>query len=390
MSIFNTKYEIRYTRYEKGAVLLFTLMVMITLISVVGAYLGFVQSSIRSTGAQIEDSQAIYLADAGLDMAIWYLRNTAPDGSGDCSWRTTAYPAVPGPDPNDPQQKSLGNGTFTIWVQDSGSDIWVHARGTVGGLSRVITETLTLTSSTLERAVHADGAHLNLTNSSGTINGNVSCFISVEPDPLPAGMTITGTVTDRDDGQDKVNPAITFSVYYDLANDLGQLVATKGGNKTFDSSGSPYTGIWYMTGKATIESNVTINGSIIAEGTIDFKNSGNRNAENVIINPKAYAPAQNYPALVSGSRITGTVKSGVGLKDSTISGLILADNNITFDSLSGTTFNGTILAGNNISMQNASSFTVNYDADIFSPMPPGFTFSGGDYTVIPQGDWNEI
>jgi len=120
MSIFNTQYEIRYTRYQKGAVLLFTLMVMITLISVVGAYLGFVQSSTRSTGAQISDSQAIYLADAGLDMAIWYLRNTAPDGSTDCSWRTTtAYPLAPGPDPNDPQQESYGNGTFTIWVQKS-------------------------------------------------------------------------------------------------------------------------------------------------------------------------------------------------------------------------------------------------------------------------------
>ena len=45
MSFFDTRYKIRDTRYEKGAVLLFTLMVMITLTSVVGAYLGFVQSS---------------------------------------------------------------------------------------------------------------------------------------------------------------------------------------------------------------------------------------------------------------------------------------------------------------------------------------------------------
>lgn len=386
MSIFNTQYEIRYTRYEKGAVLLFTLMVMITLTSVVGAYLGFVQSSTRSTGAQIEDSQAIYLADAGINQAIWYLMNTAPDGSTDCSWRTTAYPAVPGPDPNDPQQKSLGNGTFTIWVQDSGSDIQVYARGTVGGLSRVITQTLALTSSALERAIHADGAHLKLADSSGTIEGNVSCFISVQPDPLPADLTITGNVTDQDDGQDKVNPAITFSVYYDLANDLGQASTS---NLTF-SSGNTYTGIWYTTKKVTIESNVTINGSIIAEGTIGFKDSGNNNSENVVINPTAYDPSQNYPALVSGGGITGTVKSGVGLKDSTITGLILADNNITFDSLSNTTFTGTILAGNNISMENGSSISVNYNADIFSPMPPGFTFSGGDYTVMPQGDWNEI
>ncbi|GAI37332.1 unnamed protein product, partial [marine sediment metagenome] len=192
MMLSQTKHKSTVIYGRKGAVLLFTLIVMITLISVVGAYLDFVQSSTRSTGAQIEDSQAIYLADAGLDMAIWYLRNTAPDGSTDCFWRTTAYPAVPGPDPNDPQQKSLGNGTFTIWVQDSGSNIQVYARGTVGGLSRVITQTLTLTSSALERAIHADGAHLKLTNSSGTINGNVSCFVSVLPDPLPAGLTITG------------------------------------------------------------------------------------------------------------------------------------------------------------------------------------------------------
>lgn len=386
MSIFNTKYEIRDTRYEKGAVLLLTLIVMITLISVVGAYLGFVQSSTRSTGAQIVDSQAIYLADAGINQAIWYLNNTAPDGSDDYSWRTTAYPVAPGPDPNDPQQKSFGNGTFTIWVQDSGSDIQVYARGTVDGLSRVITETLSLISSVFERAIHADGAHLKLANSSGTINGNVSCFVSVLPDPLPASLTITGTVTDQDDGQDKVNPAITFSLYYNLANDLGQASTS---NLTF-SSGNTYTGIWYTTKKVTIESNATINGSIIAEGTIDFKNSGNRNAENVIINPMAYDPTQNYPALVSGSSITGTVKSGVGLKDSTINGLILADNNITFDSLTGTSFTGTILAGNNISMENGSSISVNFNAGIFSPMPPGFTFSGGDNTVMPQGNWNEF
>ncbi len=386
MNTFNTIYDIRDTKYEKGAVLLFTLMVMIVLTSMVGAYLGFVQTSTKSTGAQISDSQAIYLADAGLDMAIWYLRNTAPDDSTDCSWRTTAYPAGPGPNATDPQQRSLGEGTFTIWVQDSGSDIQVYARGTVDELSRTITQTLTLTSSVLERGIHADGAHLKLANSNGTITGNVSCFVSVLPDPLPVGLTITGTVTDQGDGQVKVNPAIIFSTYYDLADALGQASTS---NLAF-SSGNTYTGIWYTTKKVTIESNVTINGSIIAEGTIDFKNSGNNNAENVIINPKAYAPTQNYPALVSGGNITGTVKSGIGLKDSTISGLILANNNITFDSLSGTTFTGTILGGNNISMENASSFTVNYNVDIFSPMPPGFTFSGGDNTVIPQKDWNEI
>lgn len=381
--LIKTKHKLTIDRGRKGAVLLFTLIVMITLISVVGAYLDFVQSSTRSTGAQIEDSQAIYLADAGLDMAIWYLRNTAPDGSGDCSWRTTAYPAVPGPDPNDPQQKSLGNGTFTIWVQDSGSDIQVYARGTVGGLSRVITQTLTLTSSALERAIHADGAHLKLTNSSGTINGNVSCFVSVLPDPLPAGLTIIGDVVQGAE-QVKVNSDLILDSYYTLAAADGQVVA----NKTF--ADDTYTGIWYITGKATIESNARIEGSIICEKGIVFDGK----ADNVFIDPALFDPTQNYPALYAGTDITSTdtgkPSQRIGLQNSTINGLVFAERKITFDWLLNTTFNGTILAGQNIDMQNGSGFIVNYNEDIFTPMPPGFSFSGGDYTVMPQGDWNEI
>ncbi len=381
--LIKTKHKLTIDRGRKGAVLLFTLIVMITLISVVGAYLDFVQSSTRSTGAQIEDSQAIYLADAGLDMAIWYLRNTAPDGSTDCFWCTTAYPAVPGPDPNDPQQRSFGNGTFTIWVQDSGSDIQVYARGTVGGLSRVITQTLTLTSSALERAIHADGAHLKLTNSSGTINGNVSCFVSVLPDPLPAGLTITGDVVQGAE-QVKVNPDLILDSYYTLATAAGQVVA----NKTF--ANATYMGIWYITNQATIGDNARIEGSVICEKGIVFDGK----ADNVFIDPAFFYPTQNYPALYAGTDITSTdtgkPSQRIGLQNSTINGLVFAERKIIFDWLLNTTFNGTILAGQNIDMQNGSGFIVNYNEDIFTPMPPGFSFSGGDYTVMPQGDWNEI
>jgi Tfp pilus assembly protein PilX len=88
MSIFNMRYEIRDTRYEKGAVLLFTLIVMIVLTSVVGAYLDFVHSSTKSTGAQISDSQAIYLAEAGLQKAIWNLKTPVGSGGQGENWTT--------------------------------------------------------------------------------------------------------------------------------------------------------------------------------------------------------------------------------------------------------------------------------------------------------------
>jgi Tfp pilus assembly protein PilX len=144
MSIFYARYEIRDTKCKKGTVLLFTLIVMISLISVVGAYIGFVQSSTKSIGAQIADSQAFYLAEAGLHKAIWYLTNTAPDDSNNGTWRTVAYPAEPSPDGNDPQQESLGEGTYTIWVEDSAGNVRITARGTTGNLSRTIEQTVTV------------------------------------------------------------------------------------------------------------------------------------------------------------------------------------------------------------------------------------------------------
>ena len=105
MSILNTIYDIRDTRYEKGAVLLFTLMVMIVLTSMVGAYLGFVQASTISTGAQISDSQAIYLADAGLQKAVWNLMRTVANGGQGENWTTADTP------------ESLGEGSYTMEVQ---------------------------------------------------------------------------------------------------------------------------------------------------------------------------------------------------------------------------------------------------------------------------------
>jgi hypothetical protein len=105
MSICNTIYEIRDTKYAKGAALLLTLIVMITLTSVVGAYLGFVRCSTRSTGAQITDSQVVYLAEAGLQKAVWNLMRTVANGGQGENWTTAGT------------TESLGDGSYTMVVE---------------------------------------------------------------------------------------------------------------------------------------------------------------------------------------------------------------------------------------------------------------------------------
>ncbi len=120
MKIFRNKHKSRVTYGNKGAVLLFILMVMIVLASVVGAYLGFVQTSTKSTGAQIVDSQAFYLADAGIHYGIYSLKQIP-------GWTGTSSPV------------SLGEGTFSVSVIDlGGGDYRLTSTGTIDDQSRTL------------------------------------------------------------------------------------------------------------------------------------------------------------------------------------------------------------------------------------------------------------
>jgi Tfp pilus assembly protein PilX len=119
MKIFRNKYKLRVTYGNKGAALLFILMVMIVLTSVVAAYLGFVQTGTKSTGAQIIENQAFYLADAGIHYGIYSLKQ-------DSNW------------PGTTSAVSLGEGSFSVSVSDLGSDYRLTSIGTVDGQSRTL------------------------------------------------------------------------------------------------------------------------------------------------------------------------------------------------------------------------------------------------------------
>jgi hypothetical protein len=128
---------------KKAVALIFTLIVMISLITIVTGYLSFVKYSTKSTGNQMSDTQAIYLAEAGIHKAIWYLKHTAPDGSTDGSWRTAGYPADPGAGPTDPRQESFAGGAYTMWVETVGGNIQITGRGAMNNSERTVRQTFT-------------------------------------------------------------------------------------------------------------------------------------------------------------------------------------------------------------------------------------------------------
>ncbi len=113
----------------------------------------------------------------------------------------------------------------------------------------------------------------------------------------------TGTITGKVHGNSKVKlgshvldgaitagppditpPAIDWKFFSDLAKQEGQRVRTK----TF-KAGKSYSGVWYCSKRATIESNVTINGTLIVRGACKIR------GDRIVI--KATSPS--YPALVA-------------------------------------------------------------------------------------------
>jgi hypothetical protein len=229
------------------------------------------------------------------------------------------------------------------------------------------------------RSIHADGSIVDLTGSSGVINANVSCHVQLK---IPQTITVNGTITE---GYPMINPTLDFDYYKNLASLAGQLVV---GSYTFENG--TYTGVWYVTRGVTIGNNAIINGSIFSDSDIQFTDK----ADAIQISP---SPLTNYPALAAKNNIstsaTGVPGQRIGLQNSTINGLILAQNNVTFDYMKDSTINGTILAGNNFSMQDGSGITVNYNENIFAPMPATFAYSENPQAtkaVISQKDWNEI
>ncbi|MCX5699523.1 MAG: pilus assembly PilX N-terminal domain-containing protein, partial [Candidatus Omnitrophica bacterium] len=345
---------------NRGAVLILTFMVMTTLTIIVVAFLSLTSIQTRAGGYDIASHKALWLAEAGLQKAFYTLKN-------DVNYQNNPTPI----------SGSLGEGTYSVSVSKSGSNYTFTSLGAVGVMNRKITHGMSLTSSTLVRSIHADGSTLDFQNSTGVINGNVSCNVQIKN---YSGMAINGIITQ---GFPMIRPTLDFDYYKNLAIAAGQY---DNNAKTF--ANATYSGVWYVGGKVTVGSNAIINGTIIGDNYIEFAKA----ATNVQISP---SPLTNYPALAAKQGIStsasGTGGDKVGLQNSTINGLVLAGSNITFDWIINSAINGTILAGNNITMSNGAGIALNYDSDIFAPITPGFTYSpGGSTSIVSQKDWNEI
>ena len=331
----------------RGFVLLLTMVLMLTLTAGVGGLIVSLTTDIRNVSFQARGAKAFWLSEAGLADTIRQLKN-------DPDFRMSPS-SVDG---------NLGDGTYTVSVSKSGSTYTLTSTGTVEAQSRRLTESLAVTEGTLPAFdyVQHSGDDIDFKDSLDTvITGDISAIGQVKNH---GDVIINGTVTE--------NSSVTTPTV-DLNGYQAEAAYTVNGNKTFEE-GQTYSGIWYVNGKATIQDNVTVNGTIVATGDIKLEK-----AENVTINP-----ASPYPALVSNGKIKAKQ-----LERSTINGLIFALDAIEMNQAEDNTIDGALVSGGDIEMKQNENVTVTYNSNIKAKPPPHFS-GGGTVTVTAQKDWDEV
>lgn len=91
--------------HRKGMILILTFMIMITIIGITTAFLYITSIQIKASGYDIASSKALWLAEAGLQKAVWNLKTSAAGGGQGQDWTTVGT------------TENLGSGNYTMEVE---------------------------------------------------------------------------------------------------------------------------------------------------------------------------------------------------------------------------------------------------------------------------------
>jgi len=256
--------------------LLVTFIMIVAFSIVVFSFLSFLSIKLKESGIRTSDVESFYVAEAGLNKAIWYLATPVASGGRGFSWRTTGT------------TEAYGWGSFVISVQNHSvsGEVNIISTGEVGGIHKTVSQRVRIGGlpAAFDYAVFCNNS-MNLSGNAEVsgdmfVNGNTNftgnATVSDGMIFHPSGTTLTGHGTFTDGGEP--NPIPTFPAfdpsYYD------GLIAAAGGfaaenqsysNTTIDLNG----GTVYVHGNVTISGNTTFNGPgvIVATGTVAM--SGN-------------------------------------------------------------------------------------------------------------------
>jgi len=332
-------------RDKRGVVLLFTFIIIVTLAAVTAAFLYMTSTRIKGSGYDISSQKALWIAEGGLQYAMYRLKNddTFRDGVSD----DQAAPTI--------VTGSLGNGGYSVSVY----------KGTAGDPDEdIFYMTSTGSAGTLSRQV-AQSADVNTAP-------EVYNYVLYAGNNIQTGNTTNLTITGDQESSAAQLPIVDFN-YYQTNADPGQDIS---GAYTFTPG--TYSGIWYIDGSVSIDNNVTINGTVVTTSRVTATNKNN-----IVINSTS-----PNPAIIANDNIDFSRSSDVSIEGFVYAGAD-GSGSLTLSSTNNLEIDGTAAAADNISLNRSTDATITYDSAIVNNPPPAIT-SGAAANVVIQQDWDEI
>ena len=91
---------------KKGFMIPMAFILVVAMVVIVGSVTIITTTGIRNISQRVEDQKALYIAEAGLNKAIWYLTNPPEEGGMGIDWRTGGI------------TEEFGGGTYSMAVED--------------------------------------------------------------------------------------------------------------------------------------------------------------------------------------------------------------------------------------------------------------------------------
>ena len=346
---------------QKGMALLTTLIFVFILVTFGVALLTMTGNDIKLSALQRDSTEALYIAEAGIDKALWYLNTPEDNGGEGLDWR-----------PNEDQESypAVSTNYYQLTVEDTEQDIIkITSRGVVSdgnkvyGSRKIEVEAkkaispspslvynyaiITEGDLTFEKSVQIYGdVHSN---------GNIS---EIEQE-IPPDIKIDGEATASGENElgsanyaTQMYPKIDFEYYKVLAIANGTYY---GDLKVFNTVDETITGIHFIEGDVEIRSSADLNiidGAIFATGRITV-------IGNPYINRTQTAGYDNPLAIIAKGDITlgGYVK---------VKGVIQSEGTLKLKSsgLSITVDNGALIADNGIIEGGGPGIKIFYDPNL--------------------------
>lgn len=365
--------NIKIIKSQQGMALIATLIFVTVLVSFGVALLSMTGDDSKLSTLQKESTRAFYIAETGIEEAMWLLNTPASKGGMGLDWRPDKY----SPNPSSSEY-------YEVTITGDSENITILSTGIVTGSGKYDKGTRNIEVKLKKGIAKAPDLFFDyavLTNGNMEINGGVSFHGNIHSNgdltnnggddtKLEYGTaTATGTTNDPGlctDGQPYQEfPRIAWDYYKDISktqitDDDGNIHNNYySGDVTFDSSGTLY-GIHFIDGNVEIKppcSELYIkDGAIFATGTITVSGSSNVYIEK----SESY---DNPLALVAKGNITiGGNVHGEGIiyteSDFTLNG------NINIEK-------GAIYAEDGVFHGGGGSMNVYYDTDLVHTVVPG-------------------